>query len=338
MSDFYFDRDTYKNEIEKIYLSAEQKNAISEKARTVVNKRQDLYDKSEKGLKVFYKVWVRAVAAVIAVALIGGIACFSIGNNSNANSFCLVSNAASNTDSQSEIKINSEISDAGFSMITSDENGVEIYRNKQGKKDYFVCYELTDLCVKGKNIDTITFSSNQKSIYFIVDNYSEINLFSHFEPITNSQYTEEEFLNYGDGIYGKFCNGFTYKNSDNPDDEQIIKLGKLIQLVVESDRASGEIDACITEIENATDRINVYKTELYNQTGGIGGGAIPEEIEAEYKIIENNTDEFLKIALENATFDVEVQFRDGSKQTMTFYLGYENTGDGYYWLSIKPVV
>ncbi len=333
MSIYQFEKDTYKNSIEKIFLTEKQKSAISKNAIKSYRKREKSYDNTEKVLGKFYSIWVKAAATVVSVALIVCFTCFSFGTQNSKNSFYLVASATENSGSKAEIKISSDVSNAGFSMITTDESGIEIYRNKQGKKDYFVRYELFDLKVIGRNIDTISFKVNKKSSYFIVKENNE----TEFLPLKNSQYTQTELEKYGDGMYGVFCDGFTYKNIENTDEEQIISLGKLVQFVVESNRTDKEIDSYIQKIEDATSRINEYKMELYSQTGGTGGGVIPDEIEYESKIIQNNTDKFLQKTLEDVFIEVNVKYKDSSKQKYSFALEYEGTNDGYYWLTIDPI-
>ena len=332
MSIYQFEKDTYKNSIEKIFLTEEQKSAISKNAIKSYRKREKSYDNTEKVLEKFYSVWIKAAATVVAVALIVFFTCFSIGIENSRNSFYLVASASENNSEQAKIRISTDISDAGFSMITTDENGVEIYRNKQGKKDYFVRYELSDLKVLGRNIDTISFRTKQKSTYFIVKENNE----TDFEPLTNSQYTQKEIIEHGDGMYGVFCDGFTYKNIETTNEEQIISLGKLVQIVIESDRRDKEIDSYIQEIDEATNRINEYKIQQYNKTNGVGGGVIPDEINDESEIIQNNTDKFLQKVLKDAFIEVNVKYKDSSKKKYSFAIEYDGTDDGYYWLTINP--
>lgn len=67
-----FDKETYKNEAEKIKLSKNQKDILLEKMREA--DRNLKAEKPEKN-KILCSAWIRAVAASLVVAIIGG-ACY----------------------------------------------------------------------------------------------------------------------------------------------------------------------------------------------------------------------------------------------------------------------
>ena len=69
-----FDRETYKNEAENIKLSRNQKEILLEKMRETDRKLEKEENKPKKN-KIFDTTWTRAVAASLAVALIG-TACY----------------------------------------------------------------------------------------------------------------------------------------------------------------------------------------------------------------------------------------------------------------------
>ena len=110
----------------------------------------------------------------------------------------------------------------------------------------------------------MTFNSKQKGIYFLINSYindnensedvedgnsynyyngiAEIGDFSNYGSLDNSQYTKAEFKEHSDGLYGEFCDGFTFTVKNPSENEQEIKLDKAINLMVETDRTDSEID------------------------------------------------------------------------------------------------
>ena len=348
-----FDSKIYKNEYDNINLTQNQKDILLTKMKEAEINSIKADSKSDRALNVFYNVWMRAVAVTLAVALIGAAAYFCFNNNPNnsrKNSFSFVVNAAEtgeNTEiGSSEIGFSSGMSTSGFALKNFNDSGVEIYFNKQGKRDYFINYELTNLYVVGENIDTVTFTANKNYTYFVLypgnTNEEEFDLqqwvnsnFTEVQPLTNSQYSNEELDEHGDGMYGVFCDGFTYKNKNTAEGQQRISMDKLAQLVIETDRTDNEIDKWMEEFCKASDKNLEYKVKRYYETGGVGGGEITDAEKKNEQIMQENIDKIVKKTLENAEVDVTVKFKDGTQEKKTIMLGYEKTEDGYYWMTAK---
>lgn len=348
-----FDPKIYKEEYDNIKLTQEQKNILLAKIRKPERNSDNNYSKSEKALDVFYNVWMKAAAVTLAVALIGSAAYFCLNNNTDnlhKNSFSFVVSAAEtgkNTEiTDSEIGFSSGMSTSGFALKNFTDSGVEIYPNKQGKSDYFIEYELTDLYVVGENIDTVTFTANKDYTYFVLypgnTNDEEFDLqqwinsnFSQVKPLTNSQYSSDELDEHGDGMYGVFCDSFTYKNNNDAEGEQRISMNKLAELVIETDRTDDDIDKWMEKFCIASDENLEHKVQRYYETGGVGGGEISDAEKKNEEIMQENLDKIVKKTLENATVDVTVKFNDGTEDKKTIILGYEKTEDGYYWITAR---
>ncbi|MDO5764951.1 MAG: hypothetical protein Q4P84_04500 [Elusimicrobiales bacterium] len=367
-----FDRETYKNEAENIKLSKNQKEILIEKMREADRKPEKEENKPKKN-KIFNTTWTRAVAASLAVALIGTACYMGVSNfnkasekngtttsddskKSNGNLFSITANAAE-IENKSVIGMFSGMNGGQF-LLKDFENKDTVYRNKQGKVDYFNDYELTELNIKGSNIESIVFRSNRKGVYFvisseifvssedeiidnennkIIDNryfgqkkIAESGIFSDYNSLENSQYTKAEFEEHSDGLYGEFCDGFTYTLKNPSDKEQIIEIGQAISLVVETDRTDSEIDKLMNEYCDLNDELLALRAENRSADGEFGTVS-DEENEIELKMGKLNN-QMVKKAVDGAVINVTVKFTDGSTQTRKINVGYyENDEDGVYF-------
>lgn len=367
-----FDRETYKNEAENIKLSRSQKEILLEKMREADRKLEKEENKPKKN-KIFNTTWTRAVAASLAVALIG-TACYMGFSNfnkasenngatisddskkSSGNLFSITANAAE-IENKSVIGMFSGINGGQF-LLKDFENEDTIFRNKQGKVDYFNDYELTELKIKGSSIESVAFRSNRKSVYFVISsdifvasedekignetnkiydsgyferkNIAGTGNFSDYDSLENSQYTKAEFEEHSDGLYGEFCDGFTYTLKNPSDKEQIIEIGQAISLVVETDRTDSEIDELMNEYCNLNDELLILRAEN-RSANGESGTVSDEENELERKMEKLNNQMVQKTA-DGAVIDVTVKFTDGSAQTQKINVGYyKSEEDGVYF-------
>lgn len=367
-----FDRKTYKSETDKIKLNENQKEILLNKMREADRKLEKEENKPKKN-KIFNTTWTRAVAASLAVAIIG-TACYmgflnfnkASENNgattsgdskkSSGNIFSITANAAE-IENKSVIGMFSGMNGGQF-LLKDFENEDTVYRNKQGKVDYFNDYELTELNIKGSNIESVVFRSNRKGVYFvisseiftssedekidnennkIIDNrylgqkkIAESGDFSDYNSLENSQYTKAEFEEHADGLYGEFCDGFTYTLKNPTDKEQIIEIGQAISLVVETDRTDSEIDELMNEYCKLNDELLTLRAENRRANGEFGTVS-DEENELERKMEKLNNQMVQKTA-DGAEIAVTVKFTDGSAQTQKINVGYyESEEDGVYF-------
>lgn len=366
-----FDRKTYKSETDKIKLNENQKEILLNKMREADRQLENENNKPKKN-KIFDTTWTRAVAASLAVAIIG-TACYlgfsnfnkaAEGNTatssaenrkSNGNIFSITANAAE-IENKSVIGMFSGISGGQF-LMRDFEKEDSLYRNKQGKVDYFNDYELTQLSVKGSNVESVTFTSNRKSIYFVInpnvfensadetddesykiydDGYSQLKKiadtgdFSDYDSLENSQYTKAEFEEHADGLYGEFCDRFTYTLKNPTDKEQIIEIGQVISLVVETDRTDSGIDEIMNEFCELSDKLLSLRAENRSANGEFG--IVSDEENKLEKKMEKLNNQMVQKTVDGAVIDVTVKFTDGSTQTQKINVGYyESEEDSEYF-------
>ena len=366
-----FDRKTYKSETDKIKLNENQKEILLNKMREADRQLENEKNKPKKN-KIFDTTWTRAVAASLAVAIIG-TACYlgfsnfnkaAEGNTatssaenrkSNGNIFSITANAAE-IENKSVIGMFSGISGGQF-LMRDFEKEDSLYRNKQGKVDYFNDYELTQLSVKGSNVESVTFTSNRKSIYFVInpndfensadetddesykiydDGYSQLKKiadtgdFSDYDSLENSQYTKAEFEEHADGLYGEFCDRFTYTLKNPTDKEQIIEIGQVISLVVETDRTNSGIDEIMNEFCELSDKLLSLRAENRSANGEFG--IVSDEENKLEKKMEKLNNQMVQKTVDGAVIDVTVKFTDGSTQTQKINVGYyESEEDSEYF-------
>lgn len=366
-----FDRETYKKEGENVKLSRTQKEILLNKMREADRQFESEENKPQKS-KIFYSAWIRAVAASLAVAMVGtacylgftnfnkasennGATTFDDSKKSNGNIFSITANAAE-IENKSVIGMFSGISGGQF-LMKDFENEDTLYRNKQGKVDYFNDYELTQLSVKGSNVESVTFTSNRKSIYFVInpnvfensadetddesykiydDGYSQLKKiadtgdFSDYDSLENSQYTKAEFEEHADGLYGEFCDRFTYTLKNPTDKEQIIEIGQVISLVVETDRTDSGIDEIMNEFCELSDKLLSLRAENRSANGEFG--IVSDEENKLERKMEKLNNQMVQKTVDGAVIDVTVKFTDGSTQTQKINVGYyESEEDSEYF-------
>lgn len=367
-----FDRKTYKSETDKIKLNENQKEILLNKMREADRQLENEKNKPKKN-KIFDTTWTRAVAASLAVAIIG-TACYmgflnfnkASENNgattsddskkSSGNIFSITANAAE-IENKSVIGMFSGMNGGQF-LLKDFENEDTVYRNKQGKVDYFNDYELTELNIKGSNIESVVFRSNRKGVYFvisseiftsseyekidnennkIIDNrylgqkkIAESGDFSDYNSLENSQYTKAEFEEHSDGLYGEFCDGFTYTLKNSTVTEQIIEIGQAISLVVETDRTDSGIDEIMNEFCELSDKLLSLRAENRSANGEFG--IVSDEENKLEKKMEKLNNQMVQKTVDGAEIAVTVKFTDGSAQTQKINVGYyESEEDGVYF-------
>lgn len=366
-----FDRKTYKSETDKIKLNENQKEILLNKMREADRQLENEKNKTKKN-KIFDTTWTRAVAASLAVAIIGTDCYLGFSNfnkaaegntatssaenrKSNGNIFSITANAAE-IENKSVIGMFSGISGGQF-LMRDFEKEDSLYRNKQGKVDYFNDYELTQLSVKGSNVESVTFTSNRKSIYFVInpnvfensadetddesykiydDGYSQLKKiadtgdFSDYDTLENSQYTKAEFEEHADGLYGEFCDRFTYTLKNPTDKEQIIEIGQVISLVAETDRTDSGIDEIMNEFCELSDKLLSLRAENRSANGEFG--IVSDEENKLEKKMEKLNNQMVQKTVDGAVIDVTVKFTDGSTQTQKINVGYyESEEDSEYF-------
>lgn len=311
---FKFNRAEYASYADKIKLNVTQKNILISKMQQAVSKDTKVYQKSK------YRYFTKAVAAVLSLAIIGGVFCFLGGIDRN--SFIMTANASEILDTETQLA-SSEMT-TGFNMQMFSESDSSPYLNKYGKRDIFHDFLLTDLTIKGENIESVTFEANRKSTYFnlFTDNYE--NKFTDIKPLTNSQYSKEEFEKYYDGFFGYVCDGFTYLNTNGHNE---ITLGRLVGLKVESDYSDSEIASWMDTVYECFEKNEEYQS-LYAPENKIDGmHYVTEEEIANYRKQTEYMDKVIDKTLNGATVDITVKFTDGSEQRKTLVLGYDNSGE-----------
>ena len=227
-------------------------------------------------------------------------------------------------------------------------NDDTIYRNAQGKTDYFNDFELTNLKISGKNIESVTFNSKQKGIYFLINSYinddensedaedgnsynycnsiAEIGDFSNYGSLDNSQYTKAEFKEHSDGLYGEFCDGFTFTVKKPSENEQEIKLDKAINLMVETDRTDSEIDNWADEYYRLDSELLSMRAK--NRMSDDGEIQVTDDENTLETKMENINNSILSKIVDGAEIDVSVQFTDGSVQSEKIRISYNNGNCG----------
>ncbi len=355
-----FDKNTYKNEMNSIKLNKNQKEILLDKMREVDRCESIHSEDKVKTKKALPYIPIKAMAASLVVALLFSSLYIGFNNNTDSkNSFRLVASAAETGKlielSKSEVIIGSQEGLTGYVMGYFDSNDYVVYTNKNGKKDVFSKFRLTDFKVIGTDIESVSMTANKKYTYFfvtpdypenlyinendtessmykaygtdtfkvnekyMVENYEAKN-FSNFEPLTNSIYTPEEFKNYFFlGEHGTPCNGFTYKNTQVSDGEQTISLDYSTALILESDRTNQEIDNRLNNADKLYEEI-LNNNKRFNES---------EKNKFYFNSMDNKNlleelsadfDYFEDSTLNNASINVSVKFKDGRVETQTLLL------------------
>lgn len=320
---FEFNKNEYITFADKIKLSDTQKNILISQME-IANSTLNENDKSEKKLNTYYNIWLRVVAAVLVFTVVGVGMYFLSDFEQRENSFMITVSAAEMELGTSEIKLASGEIVTNYAMHIFSDESVEPYLNENGKQDLFQSFVITELTIEGENIESVTFDTNKNSTYFNIytDNYN--NEFKYIQPLTHSQYAVKEFEKYYDGFFGYVCDGFTYQNIY---DSKEINLDDKISLMIESDYYDGEISEWMNIVNECVEKREKYQ-QMYAPEDKINGSrfATEEEIANDEKT-EEYVEKIVEKTLDGATIDITVEFTDGTKQTKTLVLGYDNSGE-----------
>lgn len=319
-----FDGELYEKEFDEIKLSQTDKNIIKANMNLAA---EGILPKSKKK-NIFYNTkLIQTAAAVLLVAIIGGLIYIvpNLSGNNIQNSFTIVADAAENSSVSTDIsEIYCGMSGAGFMSDSS-------CLNKQGKRDFYSDFSITDFRIKGNNIKSINIKSNKKFCYFYLSYDSDLSKFTDCDSLKNSQYTSEQLANFGK--FGSlFCDSFTY-NVEQTDGEQLIQLGNLFSCMLESDRTDNEIDNYITEYEN----LEAPKYKLRQKAHEKYGDDVAIPLTEEQIEIENKQslciDKFIEKTLDDATIEVTVNYTDGTSSKTEIDVDYaviNNSGEAIF--------
>ena len=305
-----FDVNRYKAENDLLTLTEEQKRLITVQMRQAEKTMKTETSKTKKPL------WLKTVAAALAVAVIG-TSTYLIADTvaPKENGFVITVNAASTTDKNNDNSITAGYSDTAMSGMFMDYPDNSAYL-KDGYHDYFTEYFIIEnLNFIGTNVKSLNLKSEKKGVYFhllpisLGEDYVQekaLRNFRDYDSLENSQYTFEEFEKYADKekYYGVVCDGFTYDNSKNVDGkEQVILKNEFesscFKLILESDHSDKEIAECVKEI-------GTFKRS-----------------DKEYKELEEMIQ---KKTLDGAKINVTVTYTDDSTETKTINLKYNGNG------------
>lgn len=304
-----FDVNRYKAENDRLTLTEEQKRIITVQMRQAEKTMKTEKTKSKKPL------WLKTVAAALAVAVIGTSAYLIADNTSSSqNGFVITVNAAATTDQYNDSNITAGYSDTAMSGAFMHYPDKSPYL-KDGYRDFFTEYFIIEeLNFVGTNIKSLSLTSEKKGVYFhlrpitLGKDYVQkkaLRNFSNYDSLKNSQYTPEEFKKYARiDHYGKICDGFTYNNPENANGkEQVILKNEFetscFMIVLESDHSDKEIAEWVKEIDTLKRSDKRYK-------------------ELEEKI--------QRKTLDGARITVTVTYTDDSTESKTINLKYNGNG------------
>lgn len=336
----FFNAQIYKNNSENIKLSKSQKDELIKTMHETERKCKQ----NNVTNKVFNsKTGIAAAVAAVFVFFVLYAGFFKPNteqNTTNKNVFTITANAAE-LDGKSCIGIFSSVNGSQY-LLKDFNNNDTIYRNKQGKTDYFNNFELTNLKISGKNIESVSFYSEQKGIYFLINSYinggdnsengkdsniydynndiAMIGNFTNYGSLYNSQYTKSEFKEHSDGLYGDFCDGFTFTVKNPSKNEQEIRLDNAISLMVETDRTDSEINTLADEYYRLDSELLKLRAE--NHTSDDGEFKVTDEENAIENKMENINNSILSKIIYGAEIDVSVRFTDGSVETEKIGISY----------------
>lgn len=143
-----FNAEVYKNNVKNIKLSEKQKAELIK----VMRDTEKQYKQNNVSHKVFNLKTGTAAAIAAVFVFVAIYAGFFKPNTerifSNKNIFTITANAAEIED-KSEIGVFSSVNGSQY-LLKDFNNDDTIYRNAQGKTDYFNDFELTNLKISGK--------------------------------------------------------------------------------------------------------------------------------------------------------------------------------------------
>lgn len=308
-----FDVNQYKSENRQLMLTPEQKSMITAKMYQACRTME------KRNTRTYKHLWVKAMAAVLAMVLVVGVGYIGFGVPANTgNWFMLSVDAATSTGDEAIIAYvnNSKIDGftenamTGFFM----ENKTDVII-KDGYKDYFAYYQMENLGIKGANIKSVKFESDTKGIYFTltptddnVDYLSSTNeidgalrSYKDRSTLNNSQYSFEEIRRQAPFMLWP-CDGFEYESGtvSTGEEDNILPVNH-IDIILESDHSDAEISTWLKEmidIDNSGDR-----------------GASDRYTELEKKVQEK--------MLSDAKIIVTVTYEDGNTETQDINLIYK---------------
>lgn len=378
--EFEFDRKEYAKAFDEIKLSEGQKSCLISKVKRssastrssgrqidiiepslpdrfgaashkVSNTASAEESKEANRKRTGFKVWTRAVAAVLTLALIGGALYFFTG--SETNSFVIVANAAETENA--DVVIKSDLLAGTYAPSVFERNDSINYSSDKYGYDWFEHFSLSELNIKGKNIDTVTFKANKNFTYFALfpnegasdTNQPPISNKSFYDavaksydsimPFTHSHYHEKSYEDepFGADAYGKMCDGFVYKNPNSADEEQTLNIGNSMYFCLETDRTDASIDGIVTEMEQYQKKLQEIM-ENHNEEAKSDGVYKWSDEENSYLV---KFDEYRKMLIEKmldgASIDVTVKFSDGTEQTKVLELSYKGLQDDKLSVSVK---
>ena len=359
-----FDREKYKEEMSAFSLSDEQKTAL--KAR-LYRADEPAETKRINSGRVFIKVAAAAVA--VCVLTVGVFYGFSgtgektsptFPSISARNPFVITANAAEISEkykdeklSDSTIAVYSDSAGMGWLLDGNSSDGA--YR-KDGHIDYFTCYDMSAFRVTGKDIQSVTLSSNKKGIYFTVTPYARAEQFKEYD-MEKAQPIDDEDAFYYEGkkvyidqdaldrereeetaryTFGELNNSQYTKDElneyndgigreffadgftyKNTKGEQTVNMDNAIGLMIESDHGDSEIAKWLDEIWELEQRSISLRDAAINGTDGGEQDRVCGEME---KLSER----IIKKMLKGATINVEVKYSDGSSEARELDIGAVN--------------
>lgn len=331
------DKEIYKNANSKLQLSIKNKELLIKQACSATNNNLNISNKM---------LYIKVLAASVAIIFIGGIACFNLNKQEYINNpeynFSVIVQAA---DSDTKTEINSggikmNCGEFGNLILQERINDEFIpYKDKNGKENLLINFVLTNFEISGENIDTVTFSFNGNNQYFSIDNNNKN--FTATKGLTHSNYTENELKTYLDGNNENiFCDEFMYKKPDDKNNINHIDFSSRISIISETNRDNKKIDELTDLYFDYSEKINKEKIKLYYETNGVGGGTTPPLLEEYYIKLNEIQDQILALELKDVTMTITVKTTDNKETSKTIKLGYDKTeayGQHYNWITMQLI-
>lgn len=348
-SEFMFNRKEYAESYDKIRLTDRQKSFLMSNMQATAGVKE-----KRTHTQGALKLWVRTVAAVLTLVIFCGAFYFISGTGGN--SFTIVAGAAEA--GNSEVVIKSDLLAGTYAPSLFEKKAPDVYSSDKYGNDWFEHFSLSELSIKGKNIDTVTFKANKNFTYFALfpigennKTYEEMQTpykskdfyeaveksYETIMPFTQSHYKEKSIKEepYAAADYGKMCDGFVYKNQDKSDGEQTISLGNSMYFCLETDRTDATVDK-YTGLMNEC--MIKHEEDMRRRLEGREPGSeyvLNEEETQALNQIEEYRRRLIEIMLDGATIDVTVKFNDGTQQTRVLELGYKDVQDDKLSVSVK---
>lgn len=348
-SEFMFNRKEYAESYDKIRLTDRQKSFLMSNMQATAGVKE-----KRTNTQCTLKLWVRTVAAVLTLVIFCGAFYFISGTGGN--SFTIVAGAAEA--GNSEVVIKSDLLAGTYAPSLFEKKAPDVYSSDKYGNDWFEHFSLSELSIKGKNIDTVTFKANKNFTYFALfpigennKTYEEMQTpykskdfyeaveksYETIMPFTQSHYKEKSIKEepYAAADYGKMCDGFVYKNQDKSDGEETISLGNSMYFCLETDRTDATVDKYTVLMNECMIK---HEEDMRKRLEGREPGSeyvLNEEETQALNQIEEYRRRLIEIMLDGATIDVTVKFNDGTQQTRVLELGYKDVQDDKLSVSVK---